>query len=127
MDIEQQNQQNVPVSVPPQNPPQNSSYNLKSSMAVGMIVLLIASYFFGYQMGHKGFVYDPKSFKIVNQNQQPQTVDYSLLWDALNVINTKYIDQPIDQQKVLYGAISGAVAAVGDPYTTFFTPTTLTN
>lgn len=73
-------------------------------------------------MGQKGFAYSGHNFQIVNQNEQPKTVDYNLLWQAISTLNDKYIDKPIDQQKVLYGAVQGAVAAVGDPYTTFFDP-----
>lgn len=73
-------------------------------------------------MGAKGYIYSGNNFKVVNQNDAPKNVNYDLLWQALDVINNKYIDKPVDQQKVLYGAISGAVAAVGDPYTAFFNP-----
>jgi carboxyl-terminal processing protease len=90
----------------------------------GIIILLIIvlSYTFGYQVGKKGFVFKPKDFKVVNQANQPKEVNYQLLWDAINVINNKYIERPVDQQKILYGAIRGAVQATGDPYTDFFEP-----
>jgi carboxyl-terminal processing protease len=78
-------------------------------------------------MGNKGFKYEPKEFKIVNQKDQSQTVDYNLLWDAIKVVNDKYIEKPVDQQKVLYGAIRGAVSAAGDEYTTFFDPEELSD
>ena len=85
------------------------------------------AYRLGYQAGHAGLVFVPKTFSVINQNNAPATVDYNLLWDAINIVNQKYIDKPIDQQKVLYGAVSGAMAAVGDPYTTFFPPEDLNN
>jgi carboxyl-terminal processing protease len=53
-----------------------------------------------------------------------QQADYSLLWDVLDELNAKYVDRPLDQQKLLYGAVSGLVSAAGDPYTVFFDPTT---
>lgn len=104
--------------------PQNQNHKPRSYFVKGLSVLLIIilSYYLGYQAGHKGFIYDPKSFQVINQNQAPATVDYNLLWQAISTLNDKYIDKPIDQQKVLYGAVSGAVAALGDPYTTFFPP-----
>ncbi len=95
-------------------------------VVVGLI-LLVATYGVGYKMGRKGYVFVPKSFLVVNQDSQPQNVDYNLLWDALDAVNKNYIEKPIDQQKVLYGAVQGAVAAVGDPYTTFFPPQDLKN
>lgn len=86
------------------------------------LLLLIVFYQFGYSMGRKGFVLQPKEFKVVNQNDQAVNVDYQLLWDALEVVDSKYIDNPVDKQKILYGAIKGAVESTGDPYTTFFEP-----
>ncbi len=99
----------------------------KTMWAILTLVFVIVSYAGGYQMGHKGYVFVPKDFKVVNQDKLPQTVDYGLLTDAINVLNNKYIDKPVDQQKVLYGAISGAVSSLGDPYTDFFTPKNLNN
>ena len=101
--------------------------NTKLVWTVVGLLILVGTYQFGYTMGHKGFVFVPKEFKVVNQSDQAQTVDYNLLWDAISTINQKYIEQPIDQQKILYGAVKGAVEAVGDPYTTYFPPQDLQN
>ncbi len=87
-----------------------------------LVALTIGSYFQGMKMGARGYVFDGKNFTVVNQNSGPKNVDYSLLWQTLEELNQKYIDKPIDQQKVLFGAVQGAVAAVGDPYTAFFDP-----
>ena len=90
----------------------------------GMLVVAVALVSFrgGHYFGKQGFVFEPKEFKIVNQKNQPGLVDYNLLWNAVDVINQKFIDKPVDPQKTLYGAVKGAVAATGDPYTDFFTP-----
>lgn len=87
-----------------------------------LLVLAGGSFFIGLDLGKKGFTYTGKNFQIINQNNYPKTVDYSLLWQTLDTLNEKYIERPLDQQKLLYGAVSGLVAAAGDPYTTFFTP-----
>ncbi len=90
------------------------------------IALIISSYRVGFTNGQKGVIFDTKTFKVVNQVDQPTTVDYNLLWDTLKVVQQKYIERDqINQQKVLYGAIRGAVAAAGDQYTTFFDPAEL--
>ncbi len=97
---------------------------MKKTIAYILILIVVAggSFFGGLKMGAKGYTYSGHDFKIVNQNQSPKDVDYSLLWQALDALNTKYIDKPLDQQKLLYGAVSGLVSAAGDPYTTFFDP-----
>lgn len=54
---------------------------------------------------------------------KPDNVDFSLFWKVYNDLNAKYVDKgKIDSQKILYGAISGMVNSVGDPYTVFFEP-----
>ena len=68
---------------------------------------------------------EPKAFKIINQNEQPVTVDYQLLWDALKIVEERYIEEAPKPDKILYGAVKGAVESFGDPYTTFFEPKNL--
>lgn len=80
----------------------------------------------GYMSGEKGLTFSPKNFKVINREDAPVDVDYNLLWQALKIVQDKYIDsENIDPQKVLYGAIQGAISAAGDEYTQFFDPKTL--
>lgn len=64
--------------------------------------------------------------QLINQDGgKPQDVDFSLFWKAWNTLDDKYVDDSkIDYQKMLYGAISGMVNSLGDPYTVFFEPVT---
>jgi carboxyl-terminal processing protease len=48
-------------------------------------------------------------------------VDFSLLWDAWNKLQANYLRE-LDYTKMIRGAASGMVDAVGDPYTVFFDP-----
>lgn len=88
-------------------------------------VLIGGAFRLGYTSGQRGFVFDPKTFEVVNQGDAPAVVDYNLLWSALEIVQDKYIDsENIDPREVLYGAIRGAIAAAGDDYTEFFDPKT---
>lgn len=87
-----------------------------------VLILIGGAFRVGYISGRKGLNIDAKTFKVVNQADQPTSVDYNLLWDTISVLNQKYIDKPVSDQKILYGAVKGAVEASGDPYTEFFTP-----
>ncbi|MDP3741026.1 MAG: S41 family peptidase, partial [bacterium] len=49
-------------------------------------------------------------------------VNWALLWDTIETINQKYVDRPADLQQILYGAVSGGVAALGDQYSVFLPP-----
>lgn len=54
---------------------------------------------------------------------QPEEVDFSLFWQAWDQIKAKYVGRAdLDTQKMIYGAISGMVESLGDPYTVFFPP-----
>ncbi|HEX5430165.1 MAG TPA: S41 family peptidase [Patescibacteria group bacterium] len=90
-------------------------------IAAGLIILGLIFY--------AGFAFGAQKLKIngqlhISKGTPPPsgTADYSLLWDALDQLNSKYVDRPLDQQKLLYGAISGLVSAAGDPYTVYFDP-----
>jgi carboxyl-terminal processing protease len=111
------------MELEPNQTPQ-APHHGKSKLWVSVFVLiaLFASFRYGLYLGKQGFVFEPKEFSIVNQKNRAFDVDYNLLWEAIDTINQKYIDRPVDQQKILYGAIHGAVAAAGDQYTQFFDP-----
>lgn len=51
---------------------------------------------------------------------QPETVDFSLFWEAWNLVHEKYVDRSeLETQDLVLGAIQGMVKAVGDPFTVF--------
>jgi carboxyl-terminal processing protease len=109
-----------------------SSY-LRWIIGIAVIVIAVAGSFkWGMNVGAKGGggrlapiqsqeTYTPE----VTKGEQPTEVDYDLLWKAIEVLGQKYVNKPVDQQKILYGAVRGAVAAAGDPYTEFFDPSDL--
>lgn len=48
---------------------------------------------------------------------------FQIFWEAWNVIERDFNrDDPLDTQKMIYGAVSGMVRALGDPYTVFVEP-----
>lgn len=61
---------------------------------------------------------------ILNKNAPNQMqVDFAPFWDVWGKLTNDYIERnKLDPQKLLYGAISGLVEAVGDPYTVFLNP-----
>jgi len=53
----------------------------------------------------------------------PQEIDFSLFWEVYHKLQEKFVDKgKFDVQKMIYGAISGMVKSLGDPYTVFFPP-----
>lgn len=64
--------------------------------------------------------------QLVNlDSKKPANVDFSLFWEVYNDLQARYVDKDkLDDEKLLYGAISGMVNSAGDPYTVFFEPVT---
>ncbi len=114
-----------------QNAPERfSSVNYKKWILGALAVFLIigGTFRLGYVSGKRGYAFNPKTFSVINQEDSPQTVDYDLLWQALKIVQDKYIDAGnINPQEVLYGAIRGAISAAGDDYTAFFDPKELSD
>ena len=82
----------------------------------------------GYNLGKREVNVSWKNFKpqISVSNLMPpatSSVDFSIFWDVWQRIEKNYIDKKaLDPQKMVWGAISGMVASLGDPYTVFLTP-----
>lgn len=92
--------------------------------------LIVAIIFFaiGFALGQKKIEFTKRGFipRVTVTNQLPprtQTIDFSLFWKVFETLPEKYLDKSaIDAQKLLYGAISGMVRSLGDPYTAFLDP-----
>ena len=89
------------------------------------IILLFAGFFF---LGiYIGFNYQPAIDKITSISGKETAVvtqaDFSPFWKTWNAINEKYPDATkINDQERVYGAISGLVNSLDDPYSSFFNP-----
>lgn len=99
----------------------------KSQIVIGLISLVIV-FFAGFSYGKSYKTDEEKLASIINKTDTLNNVDFAAFWKAWNVINEKFIpsnststDRASDQVR-LYGAISGMVSALNDPYTVFFPP-----
>lgn len=54
---------------------------------------------------------------------QRSNLDFSQFWQVWDTLEASYVDPgKIDSQKMVYGAIQGMTAALGDPYTMYLPP-----
>ncbi|MFC1622503.1 S41 family peptidase [Patescibacteria group bacterium] len=65
--------------------------------------------------------------KVLNKEQVTpdylsSDANFGLFWDVWNKIQNKYIDKPVGETSLLYGALSGLVSALDDPYSIFLPP-----
>lgn len=49
-------------------------------------------------------------------------VSFDQFWEVWNTIKKKYVSQPVDDVDLFYGAISGVVWGLDDPYSVYFPP-----
>ncbi len=86
--------------------------------------VVFLAYSFGFYAGESS-VPSLNKVQSVTHKEQPAGVqaDFDIFWDAWKTATDKYVDRKtIDPQKMVYGAVEGMVASLGDPYTSFFTP-----
>jgi len=85
---------------------------LSSSFLIG--VLAMGMFLIGFFIGEKSTFCDIC---------EPSEINFSLFWEAYGKIKERYVDPgKIDLDKIIYGAISGMVKSLEDPYTVFMTP-----
>lgn len=81
-----------------------------------VVSLLLVGVVFGV-----GYLYGKST--VVCKVCKPETLNFSLFWDAYNKLQTNFISpETITDEKIMYGAIAGMTKSTGDPYTEFFDP-----
>ncbi|KKS79171.1 MAG: Carboxyl-terminal protease [Candidatus Beckwithbacteria bacterium GW2011_GWA2_43_10] len=86
---------------------------------VGMTVLslMLVSGLAGFKLGSKNF--QPVSFEKIDNSQ----VNLSLFWQVWDKLGESYlIKENLKPQEMVWGAIKGMTASLGDPYTVFLPP-----
>jgi len=78
-----------------------------------LITTLLAIGFFygGYRLGKSRSVFnirkDPPKITIVNKSPAGETQDFSLFWQVWDLVNSTYLQRPVDPKKMMLGAIEG--------------------
>lgn len=90
---------------------------------VVLAALIGGSFYFGYREGKK----EPQTYVIRGVNNldrgKPEDVDFGLFWEAWRVLKEKDIDaDKVNDQDLVYSAISGLFGAFKDPNTVFLPP-----
>lgn len=96
------------------------------------VILILISF-----AAYGGFLVGKKQLRLEYQNKKPAIVldrssklsknppaDFSIFWIVWDKLNEQFVDkEALNSQKMVYGAISGMVASLGDPFTSYFPPT----
>jgi len=64
--------------------------------------------------------------RVINREAPSQItakdIDFAVFWETWNLLREKYVDKPVSESDLFYGALSGMVAALDDPHTVFLDP-----
>lgn len=112
--------------------------------AIGLVLVLVLFTTFGYVLGQQRLLRVDGQAGLEGQNGQsvdyplgqigqmmgfgnkPSDVsndaDFGTFWNVWKMVRSNYVDQPVSEKEMYYGAITGMVSSMKDPYTTYFTP-----
>lgn len=102
--------------------------NILKSLKPQVLLICLLSFLLGWQLGHRDIALQWANFRptiSVTNREVPKNIniDFKLFWDTWDLLSKTYFDKKsLDPEKLFYGAISGMVAAVNDPYTVFLPP-----
>lgn len=94
-------------------------------IAVLVVLIILASGGMGFAAG---WYLSPQAMApYPTATEPPQQEDiqqrFRVFWEAWDILERDFNrDEPLDSQKMIYGAISGMVRALGDPHTVFVEP-----
>jgi carboxyl-terminal processing protease len=96
----------------------------KTRYFASAVLLIVLFFVFGVYIGDRN---RPEIDKVVGISNKETAVatqaDFSSFWKVWNTINEKYpTASKITDQNRVYGAISGLVGSLNDPYSEFFSP-----
>ena len=94
----------------------------------GKIFLLLLAGYVGFLFGNRKLQWSFRNYKpaiVLNKEVPTNTnADFSMFWVVWDKLSREYVDKKaLDAQKMVQGAISGMVSALGDPYTVYLPPT----
>lgn len=91
-----------------------------------IVVLVVLAGGMGYWLGGRGITIrfgGQEKVTIDRTTPVDKQIDFSLFWTTWDRLADSYLDKSaLQPQKMIYGAIKGMVASLGDPYTVFLPP-----
>ncbi|MFA6098518.1 MAG: S41 family peptidase [Patescibacteria group bacterium] len=95
--------------------------------SIGIFIIIIC-FFSGFYFGVWQSVNNQNNVSIVNLFNQANTflkgtdTDASLFSKVWTTVSQKYVNKPVDDKILFYGALKGMVASLQDPYSVFLDP-----
>ncbi len=94
-----------------------------------LAVFTAAAFAIGYDVGYQrgaASVVPTGEGQVNGQGETPvglgDDVNFSMFWDVWDLIKNSYVDQPVSEKDLYYGALRGMLSGLSDPYSLFFDP-----
>ena len=103
----------------------------KTLLAYSTLFLVLIAFGLGWLIGARNSLISPHSVVIpekvsgVNSpapDGSAESVSFSVFWDAWQQIQDNYVDAPVVESDMFYGAMRGMVAGLKDPFSVFLDP-----
>ena len=110
------------------NPKIKISFSKKFLSTYALVGILVLVFSFGFAAGHlsQPGAASIKGGEVKNTETLPDflksDVDFQEFWSVWKYVKNNYVHADVPDTKLFYGAISGMVAALGDPYSVYFDP-----
>lgn len=85
-----------------------------------ILVVLIFSFNTGYLLGQSPWA--PFQAFPSSANSENGNVAFEPFWEVYDLVQTRYLEQPVDDNVLAEGAINGMLAALDDPHTRYLSP-----
>ncbi|MFH1423702.1 MAG: S41 family peptidase [Candidatus Nealsonbacteria bacterium] len=90
---------------------------------VFLVILVSIAFGAGFYFSESQIPVAPPEGIINADLGKPEGVNFSLFWEAWKALEENFVDHSkMDYQKMLFGAVSGMVSALKDPYTVYLPP-----
>lgn len=104
-------------------------FRISPPAILAAVTIAVAIFYIGYLSGsvHGSRSVVPEGEgHVLNQNDTPKSlsedVDFNMFWDVWNLVKDSYVDRPVSEKDLFYGALEGLLGSFDDPYTVFFDP-----
>jgi len=105
-----------------------SKSGLKLLLAVIFIFFVFTSFVVGFYLGIWQVISSQYNLPVTDIIKSAPTyifsdrVDVGLFWKVWQAINNKFVNQPVNEEDIFYGALQGMVNSLEDPYSIFLDP-----
>ena len=96
--------------------------------AICLIVIVCITFsagaFIGFQVPETYLPQSLRNLKLFAPASPTKETDtlFEPFWQSWNIIHDQYVDQPVNDEKLMQGAIRGMLESLGDPHTSYMDP-----